>query len=109
SRLRETSAGAGGLKFGGVWTVLIVAQVALTMAVPVTLYFVRADQGRMAVMDIGVPQTEYLTAEVSRDALMPRATFVQDVRAIREALPSIPGVSHATVADVLPLFAHARY
>ena len=109
SRLRESSAGAGGLKFGGVWTGLIVAQVALTMAVPAALYFVRADQVQMGAMDIGVPQTEYLIAEVTRDARMPRARFVQDVRAIRDALPSIPGVSHATVADNLPLIAHDRY
>ena len=33
SRLRETTAGGGGLKFGGVWTVLIVAQIAVTVDV----------------------------------------------------------------------------
>jgi putative ABC transport system permease protein len=109
SRLRESTAGAGGLKFGGVWTVLIVAQVALTMAVPVMLYFVRASQARIQVTDIGVPTTEYLAAELWRDARMTRAQFAQDVRAVREALPSIPGVSHATVADSLPLIAHWRF
>ena len=108
SRLRESTAGAGGLKFGGVWTVLIVAQVALTMAVPATLYFVRESQARMQVMDIGVPTTEFLTARLWRDTRMTRATFVQDVRAIRDALPSIPGVSHATVGNGMPLIAHWR-
>ncbi len=109
SRLRESTAGAGGLKFGGIWTVLIVTQVALTIAVPLTMYFVRAGQGRMEAHDIGVPQTEYLVAELSADPRMSSAKFVQDARAIREALPSIPGVSHATVADNMPMFAHDTY
>ena len=42
SRLRETSAGGGGLKFGGVWTVLIVAQIAVTVTFPAIAFFVEA-------------------------------------------------------------------
>src|SRR5687767_4942672 len=33
-RLKQTTAGAGGLRFGGVWNVVIVAQVALTGVIP---------------------------------------------------------------------------
>ena len=41
SRLRETTAGGGGLKFGGVWTVLIVAQIAVTVTFPAIAFFVK--------------------------------------------------------------------
>jgi predicted permease len=109
SRLRERAAGAGGLRFGGVWTVLIVAQVALTMAVPITMYNVRGGQAEMAAKDIGVPKTEYLISQLSAAPRMPAETFVRDVSAIRDALTSIPGVSQATLADQMPLVAHDTY
>ena len=38
SRLKQTAAGAGGLQFGGVWTAVIVAQVAVTVAFPAVVY-----------------------------------------------------------------------
>jgi len=106
TRIRESAPGAGGLKVGGAWTVLIIAQVALTLAMPVVMYFVRSGQRQIEAVDIGVPTSEYLVASLSPGARTSRARFVQDVRAIREALPSISGVSHATVADRLPFFAH---
>ena len=34
SRMKQAAAGAGGLQFGGVWTAVIVAQVAVTVAFP---------------------------------------------------------------------------
>lgn len=41
ARLRQASAGGGGLQFGGLWTAVIVSQVALTVAVPATAFLVR--------------------------------------------------------------------
>jgi putative ABC transport system permease protein len=41
ARLRQAAPGAGGLRFGGVWTAVIVAQVAVTVAFPATVFFVR--------------------------------------------------------------------
>src|SRR5690606_19668674 len=37
-RLKQTTAGSGGLQFGGVWTVVIVAQVAATVMFPALVY-----------------------------------------------------------------------
>src|SRR5687767_14565671 len=37
-RLKPTTAGSGGLQFGGVWTVVIVAQVAATVIFPAVVY-----------------------------------------------------------------------
>ena len=38
SRLKQAAAGAGGLQFGGVWTAVIVVQVAVTVAFPAIVY-----------------------------------------------------------------------
>jgi putative ABC transport system permease protein len=38
SRLKQAAAGAGGLQFGGVWTAVIVVQVAITVAFPAIVY-----------------------------------------------------------------------
>src|SRR5215207_9659489 len=45
-RLRAASSGGGGLQFGGVWTAVIVAQIALTTVLPVPLLGVGADVAR---------------------------------------------------------------
>jgi hypothetical protein len=42
ARLRQAAAGAGGLTFGGVWTAVIVAQIAVTLAFPWSLSTWRA-------------------------------------------------------------------
>lgn len=109
SRLRETAAGGGGLKFGGVWTVLIVTQITLTMAVPVLTYFVQRGSWDVQAIDIGVPQSEYLIAKLSPASGMSPARFASDVRAIREGLPSLLGVTHATVADRVPFLWQGPY
>jgi len=38
-RLKQTTAGGGGLQFGGIWTVVIVAQVAATVIFPALVYW----------------------------------------------------------------------
>jgi putative ABC transport system permease protein len=103
SRLRQSTAGGGGLKFGGVWTVLIVAQVALTVTFPAVTYFVKRDGWQIESTNIGVPPAEFLTARLSRDRDVSTARYVTAVREVREGIAAVPGVSHATLADRLPL------
>lgn len=109
SRLRETSAGGGGLKFGGVWTVLIVTQVALTVTFPAVTYFVKRDGWQIESREIGMPPSQVLSARLSRDRDMARERYVVAVRDLREGLASVPGVSHVTLADKLPLTWHGSY
>src|SRR5687767_15407746 len=45
-RLRAASSGGGGLQFGGVWTAVIIAQIALMTMLPVPLLGVGADVTR---------------------------------------------------------------
>ena len=109
SRLRETTAGGGGLKFGGVWTVLIVTQVALTVTFPVVTYFVKRDGWQIEERNIGMPVSQVLSARLSRDRDISPQRYSAAVRELREGLASVPGVTHVTLADKLPLMWHGSY
>jgi predicted permease len=69
TQLRGASAGGGGPRFGGIWTAVIVAQVALTIFLPSVWFFVRRDIEQLRVADDGVAGERYLTArlEIDRD------------------------------------------
>jgi predicted permease len=73
SRLRAATTG-GGLSFGGVWTAVIVAQVALTVAFPFTGFMVRRDSMEVRHQDTGIPDREYLTARLELDRTTPGST-----------------------------------
>ena len=109
ARLRETGAGGGGLKFGGVWTLLIVSQIALTVAVPAMIFLLEVNTWQIQEQDIGVPAAQYLTARLQRESTMTRARFEADVRRVREDAAAMPGVSIATMADKLPLMWNGYY
>jgi putative ABC transport system permease protein len=109
SRLRETSAGGGGLSFGGIWTVVIVLQVAVTMAFPAIMYFLKAEAHSTGTQQIGVPPERYLSAQLGRDSDMTPARFEAVVRRLREDLADTPGVARVTVADRLPFMWSGHY
>jgi hypothetical protein len=52
-RMRQAGAGAGGLQFGGIWTLVIVAQVAVTVAFPVTAFGTRREAVEIRAMRSG--------------------------------------------------------
>ncbi|HUR21391.1 MAG TPA: ABC transporter permease, partial [Vicinamibacterales bacterium] len=109
ARLRETTAGGGGLKFGGVWTVLIVTQVAVTITFPVVTYFVKRDGWQIEERTIGVPPEQVLSARLSRDRDITPERYVAAVGKVREGLAAVPGVREVTLADKLPLMWHGHY
>src|SRR5687768_3952612 len=112
-RLRAASSGGGGLQFGGVWTVVIVAQIALTTVLPVPLLGVGADVTRK--IPAGFPAETFLTAtlEMDRfDGVAASGDTVPAVRAVRlearyralaDRLRQDPGVLDVTYADQMPL------
>ena len=112
-RLRAASSGGGGLQFGGVWTVVIVAQIALTTLLPVPLLGVGADVTRKT--PAGFPAEAFLTAtlEIDRfDGVAASGDTVPAVRAARlearyralaDRLRQEPGVLDVTYADQMPL------
>ena len=109
TRLRETSAGGGGLKFGGVWTVLIVSQIAVTVAVPAVIYLIKINALLIEHRQIGVPPAQYLTANLQRESGMTAARFEAAVRSVRDDIAATPGVRAVTLADKLPLMWNGYY
>ena len=113
TRLRAGTAGGGGVSFGGVWTAVIVIQVALTVALPSVVMLVHAEKNRIASYDAGFPTKEYLGVTVDidgppdetlteemRTALSGR--FISSLEALRQRLQTEPGVAGVTYVDRLP-------
>ncbi len=112
--LQRASAGGGGFRFGGVWTVVIVLQIAVTMVFPLLTLSVRSEGDRELDEDLALPAREYLSArlELERPAeLDPRsdsaAAWVRGRLAptldrLAERLRSEPGVRDVTFTERLP-------
>ena len=115
-RLRAASSGGGGLQFGGVWTAVIVAQIALTTMLPVPLLGVGADFARQT--PAGFPADEFLTATLEMDRIegntqaadasptLRAARLEQRYRALADRLRQEPGVLSVTYADQMPVMRH---
>ena len=113
TRLRAGTAGGGGVSFGGVWTAVIVIQVALTVALPSVVMLVHAERNRIASNDAGFPTKEYLgvtlgidgppdetLTEEMRTALSAR--FTSSLETLRQRLQAEPGVAGVTYVDRMP-------
>ena len=66
-RLRSTGAGGGGPRFGGLWTGVIVTQVAVTVVFPVITYFVQRDMSQIRTREVGFAAEQYLSARLEMD------------------------------------------
>jgi predicted permease len=113
TRLRAGTAGGGGVSFGGVWTAVIVVQVALTVALPSVVMLVRGEAKRVESYDFGFPAQEYLAVTLgvdgaSDEAMTPEARATMGARlgtsidALRRRLQAEPGVAGVTLVDELP-------
>jgi predicted permease len=109
SRLREATAGGGGPRFGGVWTVLIVTQIAVTVMFPALGLFAKRMSWQVEDQDIGVPLERYLSAKLQSASGMSQARFEAVVRRVREDLAAAPGIAGVTLADKLPLMWNGHY
>ncbi len=69
--LQRASAGGGGFRFGGVWTTVIVVQVALTVAFPVVAYVLHTEVAELQAVDVGFPDEQYLAVRVEMDEAAP--------------------------------------
>jgi predicted permease len=125
-RLGQLSAGGGGgLRFGGMWTVVIVLQVALSVAfLPLAVSRMAATSCGAGVLDEcgafesepAFPADEYLTAQLGRDPVVPprtpeeRAAFLevsgQLFEEVRDRVASDPAVLGAALASGLSAMNH---
>ncbi len=111
ARLKEGTAGSG-LRFGGVWTAVIVAQVAVTVVVPAAIYVEQHELKRIRTYDDGFVAAEFLavrldmnTANGGRDS----ARYATAIAALRQRVAAEPGVQGVTFVDHLPRLPHPDY
>jgi predicted permease len=118
TRLQQVSAGGGGMRFGGIWTAVIIAQVAVTVAFPAITFVVQRDAVKIRAIDVGLPVQEYLSLRVEIDrepvsdapADTSRAAFIERFRTtyaeLERRLEADPTVASVTFGDRLPLMYH---
>jgi predicted permease len=113
NRLKRTTAGAGGTHFGGMWTVLIVLQLAVTMGFPVVTFFVRDGAVRLETAPLPFPVDQYLSVrlEMERMPTEPgadtsaaafRGRYVAAAQKLESRLESEPNVAGVVFGQHLP-------
>jgi len=119
-RLKQTTAGSGGLQFGGVWTVVIVAQVAATVIFPAAVYWEQSQLRRVEDFDPGFATEQYLAVQIERDdpvdggsnaeaaTLERNARLVATLDELRRRVAAQPGVGGVTFTEDLPTTNHPQ-
>jgi predicted permease len=113
NRLKRTTAGGGGTQFGGVWTAIIVLQLAVTMGFPVATFFVRDGAVRLETEPLPFPVGEYLSVRLEMDQMATepgadtsaaafQARFAAAAQKLAMRLESEPGVTGVVFAQHLP-------
>lgn len=117
ARLRQAAVGGAGLRFGGIWTKLIVAQVAVTVALPVTAYLGRRDAVQVLSLDPGFAAERYLSLRLEMDreatdgagdAGARRALLAKRYGEMERRLEAEPGIEGVTFAALLPRMDHPQ-
>ena len=113
--LRQASAGAGGIRMGGIWTGVIVAQIAATVLFTAVAYVVQRQAAGIASAKAAFPAEEYLAVrlEMDRDGLTEeRASTVDEsflrryeatARELEQRVAAEASVAGVTLAERLPL------
>jgi len=112
-RLRESSAGAGGLRMGRVWTGLIVCQIAATVLFTAIAYVVHRQAVYLASVETVFPTAKYLSVRLEMEPVgaagsvpaLDRQRFAAVVSELERRLAVEGSVAGVTVADQLPLMA----
>ncbi|MHB1168012.1 MAG: ABC transporter permease [Longimicrobiales bacterium] len=115
SRLKQASAGSGGFQFGGIWTPVIVLQIAVMVAFPIGAFMTKADEQAATTFESAAALDRYLYARVEMDRDTPgadtsaavfHARYASRLNALEERLQEQPGVRAVTFAERLPLTYH---
>jgi putative ABC transport system permease protein len=120
-RLKRATAGGGGPQFGGVWTAVIVAQLAVTMGFPVATFFVRKDAKNIETRPLPFPVDQYLSVRLEMERFAPdaapadtsmaafQARFVAAAAELEERLEADPAVAGVVLAEHLPRQYHPNH
>lgn len=118
ARLCEMTAGASGLRMGGIWTAVIIAQLAATVLFTGVAYVLQIQASRKTSITAAFPAEEYLAVRLETDRAIPTAegadtnepSFQQHysttVRELKRRLALEPTVEAVTLAEQLPLMGH---
>jgi predicted permease len=115
TRLKQSGPGAIGLRFGGIWTVLIVMQVAVMAIVPTPVIAIHQDVIKAArAAHAGLVPEQYLAVAIAMDGDRVAGTagaafssrFAATTQELERRLEAEPGVIGVTVASVLPVMDH---
>ena len=125
ARLGEVGAGAGGLRLGGLWTGIVVTQIAATVVFTGAAWVVARQASRSATVETFFPAEQYLGARIEMDrdgaaagagagAASPadsaeaafRRRYVAHLRDLERRVAEHPAVAAVTVAERLPMKAH---
>jgi putative ABC transport system permease protein len=110
-RLKQGTAGSG-LRFGGIWTAVIVAQVAVTVVVPAAIYFGQGEMNRVRSHEVNFAEEEYLAVQLdmnSPNGGRDSARYVASVEKLRRRLEAEPEVEGVTFVSHLPRLPHPDY
>jgi putative ABC transport system permease protein len=119
-RLKQTTAAAGGLRFGGVWTAIIVAQVALTVAFPPVVFWEQGQLRHVQDFDPGFAAAQYLSVCIEREFPVDAGAgadpltaergkrFALALEELRRQVADQPGVAGVTLAERLPTTNQSR-
>jgi putative ABC transport system permease protein len=114
-RLKQTSSGR--VTFGGIWTAVIITQVALTVAFPAVAFFVRRDSVQIQTLAVDFPSEQFLSVRPQLDhnsGIVPGDSSLQayrgrvdsTLRVFEQRLLGEPGVLGVTATDRLPRSDH---
>jgi putative ABC transport system permease protein len=119
-RLRRVSGGGGPHQLRGIWTAIIVAQVAVTVAFPAIAFFAYRYVGQITQMEVGFPSHEFLAARLELDPAPPfggstettpigrREEMDATAEELKRRLSAETGVRGVTFASHLPRTLHER-
>jgi predicted permease len=117
-RLRETSAGGGRTRFGGAWTVVIIAQVAATVVFPAAAFIFHRWVVQGQALSVGFPAGEYVSGrlelQASADELAGNDASADLRRAetyeeLTRRLATEPAVGGVALTDRLPATRHPTW
>ena len=112
-RLKRATAGGGGTQFGGLWTAVIVLQLAVTMGFPVVTFFVRKDAVKIETRPLPFPVDQYLSVSLEMERFSPepgadtsvaafQARYLSAAEDLEQRLLADPAVRGVTFAEYLP-------
>jgi putative ABC transport system permease protein len=113
--LRQAAAGAGGIRMGGIWTGVIVAQIAATVLFTAVAYVALRQAAGIASAKAAFPAEEYLAVRLEIDREGPTDApagtadesflrrYEATARALEQRVAADARVAGVTLADRLPL------